>query len=215
MKRSQIRNLAMLIIISMFLSSCSLLFSNRRFIEEMEGEDGYFVAGEDFKVVPGDIAGAGRSRSDIMDRTPSSASEKRNYIHISGLERELKSLEQRQSTEQFVQYEKYKDHFPSTSERIYFLGLRTMEERQEYLYSLGLVRDTFVANRQEVEVAIRTREVVLGMSKNEVVSSLGHPNRVDVAGNPRYENERWSYYSRGVLKQIYFESGRVQGWSMD
>ena len=41
---------------------------------------------------------------------------------------------------------------------------------------------------------------------------MGKPMRVEIAGNPRYENERWLYRMNGASKYIYFESGQVQGW---
>ncbi len=50
------------------------------------------------------------------------------------------------------------------------------------------------------------------MSKNDIVASLGKPARVEIAGNPSYENERWVYQFNGSSKYIYFESGVVQGW---
>lgn len=62
--------------------------------------------------------------------------------------------------------------------------------------------------------------VRLGMQKNKVQLHLGHPTLVEVAGNPKYGNERW-IYERSVptmdgffteKKVIYFEGGSVVGW---
>jgi hypothetical protein len=44
------------------------------------------------------------------------------------------------------------------------------------------------------------------------MNTFGRPTRVEVAGNPSYENERWLYSVNGATKYIYFESGRVEGW---
>ena len=60
----------------------------------------------------------------------------------------------------------------------------------------------------------------LGMPARSVESSLGQPNQVEVAGNPKYGNERWTYErafptSNGYYsekKVIYFEAGSVVGW---
>lgn len=60
----------------------------------------------------------------------------------------------------------------------------------------------------------------LGMEKNGVRRFLGAPNQVEVAGNPKYENERWIYETQvptlgGYYKEkrvIYFENGAVVGW---
>jgi len=60
----------------------------------------------------------------------------------------------------------------------------------------------------------------LGMLKNNVQSFLGRPDQIEVAGNPIYGNERWTYV-RSVptmdgyyteKRVIYFERGNVVGW---
>jgi hypothetical protein len=58
----------------------------------------------------------------------------------------------------------------------------------------------------------RNDEVAIGMRKPDVLDSLGKPLRVEIAGNPRHENERWLYRLNGAPKYIYFEAGEVQGW---
>jgi outer membrane protein assembly factor BamE (lipoprotein component of BamABCDE complex) len=50
------------------------------------------------------------------------------------------------------------------------------------------------------------------MSKSDVMNHLGHPTRVEVAGNPSYENERWLYTRNGASNYVYFEAGHVEGW---
>jgi hypothetical protein len=50
------------------------------------------------------------------------------------------------------------------------------------------------------------------MKKGQVMASIGRPSKVEVAGNPQDENERWLYHMNGASKYIYFESGEVQGW---
>jgi len=65
-----------------------------------------------------------------------------------------------------------------------------------------------------------TDNLRLGMQKNRVQRSLGAPSQVEIAGNPKYGNERW-VYERSVptldgyykeKKVIYFEGGSVVGW---
>ena len=60
----------------------------------------------------------------------------------------------------------------------------------------------------------------IGMPKKYVRLNLGSPNQVEVAGHPRYGNERWTY-ERAVptlngyyyeKQRIYFENGSVVGW---
>ena len=60
----------------------------------------------------------------------------------------------------------------------------------------------------------------LGMNKKNVKRNLGLPKHVEVAGNPKYGNERWVYEKAvptmdGYYKEfkvIYFEGGRLVGW---
>lgn len=60
----------------------------------------------------------------------------------------------------------------------------------------------------------------LGMQRNRVKRSLGAPAQVEVAGNPKYGNERWIYEKNVPTldgyyterKVIYFERGSVVGW---
>lgn len=63
----------------------------------------------------------------------------------------------------------------------------------------------------------------LGMAKNGVQRSLGIPTQVEVAGNPKYENERWIYETQvptlegyySERRVIYFENGTVVGWESE
>ena len=59
------------------------------------------------------------------------------------------------------------------------------------------------------------RGIQIGMSKTQVEQLWGRPVNIEVAGDPRYENERWSFYHQGKMNYVYFESGEVQGWSLE
>lgn len=63
--------------------------------------------------------------------------------------------------------------------------------------------------------SIHGTDIYYGMGKSDVIRAWGKPARVEIAGHPSYENERWSFYEGGEVKQVYFESGRVQGWALD
>jgi hypothetical protein len=197
-------------------TGCSMLLSERRFIQEMDHDtDGFFVAGKDFHVTSGDDGFSGRSLSQIYERTPASSRDKQQFQHDVGLEKELYDLEKNEKGMTGALYEQYGNFINTTSEKIYFLKLKSYEEREQYLYSLGLIKNTYIAHPQEIKTAVNSREIILGMSKSDVMSAWGRPSRVDVAGNPRQENERWSFYKNGQLKQVYFESGRVEGWDIE
>ena len=65
------------------------------------------------------------------------------------------------------------------------------------------------------------RDVVTGMSSDEVRAIWGEPREVEHAELPGSGNERWTYYeglssrwSLSTARVIYFESGRVAGWEV-
>ncbi len=64
--------------------------------------------------------------------------------------------------------------------------------------------------------AIETRDVVLGMSRNDVMESWGEPSMREVAGSGDRGHERWTYRSRYSLQRqdrvVIFENGKVAGW---
>lgn len=69
---------------------------------------------------------------------------------------------------------------------------------------------------RQAQRAIAARDVVLGMTRQQVAASWGEPYEREVAGNGSSGHERWTYGSRyslsGGKKTIIFENGRVAGW---
>lgn len=208
-----LRSLSLLTIV-LTASSCSAFLTHRDFLAEMEHDDSSFYRPQDdFPVVAGDTGRMYESASERRQRTPASA---RDYEQDQGkrlLSSELRSLEGKQSDGAREFYEKYKHRLQTTSEKIYFLKLSNYE-RHEYLDTRGFLEsDRRPANTaQEDRYAQRQSNIIMGMSKADVVNSFGKPSRVEVAGNPSFENERWLYNVNGASKYIYFESGRVGGW---
>lgn len=194
------------------LMGCSLA-TNRTYLTEMEHDDsGYFTPQEDFPVVAGDTGKYEMSDKERRKRTPSSLADQASERNRRSLDRELKSLESGQSEEALNFYLKYKHQLATTSERIYFLKL-PHRDRRDYLESRGIIEAQGpVYTPHEKMFAARQSDILLGMSKDEVMGSWGRPLQVEVAGNPSYENERWLYNVNGATKYIYFESGRVEGW---
>ena len=67
--------------------------------------------------------------------------------------------------------------------------------------------------------ALQTRDIILGMEMDDVSKAWGEPREVEIAGNPSYGNQRWTYFqglssrwSTSSARIIYFESGKVIGW---
>jgi hypothetical protein len=202
------KNLVFLILI-MGLSSCSQFMTHRDYVAEMERDDSsFFNPRVDFPVVAGDTGRDWESTSDRKNRTPASVDEIQDNKSRRFLTQELRKLEGQQSDNALEQYEKNKHHFKTTSEKIYFLKLSQFE-RKDYLASRGFIKEE--SSPRQI-FAMRDSNVASGMSKSQVMENWGQPNRVEVAGNPSYENERWLYSVNGATKYIYFESGVVRGW---
>lgn len=198
-----------------FLSSCSLFMNNRTFIDEMDKDNNeLFVPGQDFPIVPGDNGQAHRDMGEIMERTPKDGAVERRYFYQKGLEKELADLLDTLPEEEYRHYLLYQDALPKVSEKIFFLRLKTVSDRDEYLWSRGVKVGDGEKDRQE-QLAISGREIFVGMSKQAVTQSWGRPHRVDIAGNPTQENERWTFYSGSKPKYVYFEKGKVRGWILD
>ena len=108
--------------------------------------------------------------------------------------------------------------FKSDSQKIFFLSL-SQAERDQYLYSLNTNKRRLKESRKPASYfkysPRESRVIAKGMQKNDVVSKWGNPHRVDVAGDPSLENERWVFYEAGEKRYVYFERGRVEGWVTD
>ncbi|MEK6578444.1 MAG: hypothetical protein AABZ55_04390 [Bdellovibrionota bacterium] len=77
-----------------------------------------------------------------------------------------------------------------------------------------------VKERDYYQRAKQAREVVLGMTMEDVLRLWGHPSDVDTAGDPRLGNQKWHYFSgltsrwgMGGARVVYFEQGLVVGWN--
>jgi hypothetical protein len=207
------------------LFGCAGLLENRSFIGEMEREtDGVFIAGRDFNVVAGDSGRAYRSRDEIMARTPASAHTKELRDEYDSMRYELQKKEEKLTEVERANYDEVSPYLESLSEKIYYLNLSPNERTAwaqtrgfEMGSSLRAVRASDDHGRGIASLdprGLADREIGLGMAKDQVVERWGNPQRVEVAGDPRHQNERWSFYENGRLRHVFFESGRVQGWSI-
>jgi hypothetical protein len=198
---------------------------NRTYIDQMDHEtDGFFVAGQDFPVVSGDQSVEGRSRAEIGMRTPASARSKKAVTRYKSVREELVAKLNNLTEHELNDYNRAGEFLPTDSDKIYYLNL-PKHERLEYLMSRGYspeISKKYLQDKSEGKGmsffesrAVKVNDISMGMSKNNIISSWGQPNRVDVAGNPVNQNERWSYYESGKVRQVFFESGRVEGWSIE
>ena len=221
----------LLLTLILFSTSCSM-FEHRDYEEEMVYFDqfnGPLVSpGVDFETVSGDSGRYFYSDPEVVrSRVPATAEEKENYNYSSSIKRELNSLENGLSDQEYYSYLKYKNDFQNDSERIYYLRLSTAKKRS-YLESKGILEpqetssSRYPSARRPAAIARTSywdernfggETIALGMGKRDVISILGPPARMEVAGNPAYENEKWTYTKNGVTRQIFFENGQVDGWT--
>ena len=79
----------------------------------------------------------------------------------------------------------------------------------------GYLDDEQFKSPARVSRAIDAKDIVLGMTRNQVLKSWGEPMMREVAGKGTDGHERWRYGSRYSLqgeRVLIFENGRVAGW---
>jgi hypothetical protein len=203
-----------LLLMLVFSIGCSQFETGRSYLTEMSDDDSrFFSPRRDFPVVAGDTGRDWNSDAEMRRRTPASELDIIEMKRERYFKRELAELEDAQSSDALKFYEKYKDQFATTSEKIYFLEL-PYEERKDYLTTKGFIKPP---KPQELSperrvAAVAKNDIIYGMKKIDVIESWGEPQKVEFAGDPRNENERWLYHSNGTSKYIYFEAGQVKGW---
>lgn len=221
--------------------SCSLM-DHRDFRQQMEYgtfDNPMFEANRDFMIVSGDRGRDYRSSKQQDLRTPASLKDTSEYRYKSSLIRERNSLENQMQEDEYQNYIGLRESLGNTSQQIFFLRL-SQRERLSYLRTRGIEQKTstnlaaytgrYNQNTRQRKVRKNllnqnlsafggdrgpagNRDVSMGMNKDDVVRNLGRPERMDIAGDPRQQNERWAYRKNGNMKYIYFEKGRVEGWN--
>jgi len=214
-------------LLSLGVSSCAQMLQSRSFVDEMDGDSNeFYTPGEDFALVNGDEGKVYRTREDILKRTPASASESARNMQEKSLYEELYRLESNMDYRELADYEEFKEEYPDVSSRIYFLNL-PVEDRRLYLRSLQGNANYAEAPVKPLEsinsigyrgiASHEDRELNLGMSKDQVYQILGEPTRIEYAGNPQNQNEKWLFYKNNGTKrvQVIFDGGVVNGWSFE
>jgi hypothetical protein len=78
-------------------------------------------------------------------------------------------------------------------------------------------RQRFVAAfpemRSEVKSAILAGEVCMGMTEDQVIASIGQPNRITRDTSPFGTSTQFGYFETGnKYGYVYFEDGKVTSW---
>ncbi len=207
------------------------MLTGRSFLDEMDREsDGVWVAGRDFQTVAGDSGQVYRSSDEIRSRTPASQYEKAQTDLEKSIDAELRTKISALDEETYLKYQRDRSVLSTDSEKIYYLGL-SEREKTEYvrLKNAGGTDKTvqpyaYLSNYKAVDnLSLKTfyqsrfeeRAIQLGMNKQDVVQTWGEPQNVDYAGDPRMQNERWSFREKGKVHKVFFAGGLVQGWIVD
>jgi len=202
----------LLILLSLIsLASCSML-DRRDHMAMMDDRLGgeMFRPYDDFEVVPGD-EGRFTESEGFVGRVPATAEQRGDRTFNRSIFNELQSLENRLGDQEYEEYMQVKGALNSDHERIYYLRLLP-QEKQQYLQARNIrIQKKYVSVREFHQS--RASNIVLGMGKNEVLGTMGQPDRRDFAGSPMEGNERWAYHSGGRVRYIFFESGQVDGWT--
>ena len=216
MKTSAFKALMLASIISL-ASSCSLMLPDRSYIDEMErNDDAISIPGIDFPVVSGDTGEVGRSREEVQARTPASERTKRLRSESDSLGHELVQKEAGLEEDEMERYSHDKKFLQADSDKLYYLSLSPYDRETYIATKKDDLRDDLNPKRNILSKrSIHSSELFLGMAKSEVVEVWGKPARVEIAGNPQNQNERWSFVEDGSVRQVYFEAGKVQGWALD
>jgi hypothetical protein len=234
-------NYLILLCLSFCVVSCSLM-DHRDYRQQMEYgtfDNPMFEANRDFMIVSGDRGRDYRSSKQQDLRTPSSLKDSSEYRYKSSLIRERNFLENQMQEDEYQNYIGLRESLGNTSQQIFFLRL-SEGERRSYLRTRGIEQKSstnlaaytgrYNQNSQKKRVRKNLlnqnlsafdgarspaggRDVSMGMNKDDVVRNWGRPERMDIAGDPRQQNERWAYRKNGNTKYIYFEKGRVEGWN--
>ena len=196
-------------------SSCSLMLPDRSFIDEMERE-GMFTPGKNFPVVSGDTGEMRIGKEELMGRTPSSERSRRLNKEAASIDEELIQKEDLIDGAERQKYEINKKFLQTSSDKLYYLSLDPFDRSSYISTKKGELKDDMERGKNMViNRSIHSAELFLGMNKNEVMQIWGKPARVEVAGNPVNQNERWSFKEDGNIRQVYFEGGKVHGWALD
>ncbi len=202
---------------SALLAGCSFL-PERSYSDLMDETDEFYVPERDFVLTSGDSGERYASFHETLDRTPaafdsSDASVPNELREKYQLQKELAMIEQTQPPIFQEMYWQYKEDFRNDSERIYFLSLPSLKEREQYLSSRAM-KSTEHKPKYVSELISKEdhREILTGMSAMQVRKIAGNPTFVEAVTFDG--SSRWAYRLPNYrVRYIYFEQDIVKGWT--
>lgn len=207
--------LKLLILLSLIMTTSCSMFDRRdhEMVMDQRFDNDMWVPEQDFPVIPGDSGRAYRDKSELLSRVPATARDQKEREYFSSLSQEIIQLENKLSEREYDDYLKIKPQLGGLSEQIYFLRL-SYRDKLEYIQSRGIrMKESYTVQSFGRSAYQAGQPVGIGMSKTEVIERWGSPVQREYAGSPVEQNEKWSYRVNGTVKHIYFEQGRVEGWT--
>ena len=205
----------LLVTVASLTSSCALMLPERSFTDEMDRES-VFSPGRDFPIMSGDTGDVRIGKDELKSRTPTSERSRRLNKEAVSIEQELIQKEDVLNDSEKQKYGLDKKFLQTNSDKLYYLSLNSFERNSYISTKKEELQDDMERGKNMVRNrSIHSAELFLGMNKSEVTQVWGKPARVEVAGNPINQNERWSFKEDGNVRQVYFEGGKVQGWALD
>jgi hypothetical protein len=196
---------------------CSFI-PERSYSDIMDETEDFYVPERDFVLTSGDSGNRYISYEQTLDRTPAAFNENDNSVSPElrekyQLQKELAVLEQTQPPMFLEMYWQFKEDFNNDSERIYFLSLPSLKEREMYLSSKGMKsHDNKPKYVSELISKEDHREILSGMSAIQVRKIAGNPSYSETTGIDG--STRWAYRLPNYrVRYIYFDQGIVKGWS--
>lgn len=210
-KEISFTNLLLIIALTSLTSGCAMMIPlEGGFFEDLDSrqEASFLSPGRAFPVMTGDETEEIPTKKSGNFRALSSQE--------TSIREELVRKENNLNYYELDRYNKDAKYLEADSDKIYYLSL-DLADRERYIASKkeeSLDQEDFRGS-SVLKRSVHSNELYIGMNKNEVVHVWGKPVRVEIAGHPSYQNERWSFIEDGSLKQVYFEGGRVHGWALD
>lgn len=135
---------------------------------------------------------------------------------INYFEKKLKSRSEKEH------YSRVLPWFESEDERLSYLILPDLERKESWTQDRSIWHRSGSPTEQALTL-IKNQDIAMGMPREYVRRSWGEPQNVDVSGDPLFLNERWKYIRQVSSNQgykqekkiVYFEGGKVVGWSTD
>lgn len=205
------------LLLTLMVQGCSFI-PERSYSDLMDEKEDFYVPERDFILTAGDTGERYPTFDQTLDRTPASLKDEDNSVSPElrekyQLKKELAYVEQTQPPLFLEMYWQFKEDFRNDSERIYFLSLPSLKERENYLASRGM--KSAQSKPQYVSELISKEdhsEILSGMSAVQVRKIAGNPTYTEVTGIDG--SSRWAYRLPNYrVRYIYFDQGIVKGWS--